>query len=186
MATIQRHKVIWTGVAGSPWYSTFHVADEGNDVQDVSDAIEQWCFDVSNNIYSEITMTHPAEVELIDGATGEITGTIQGNQSITQGVGGVNALPFSTQMVVNMRTAVYVSGRRVQGRFNVPGLTEAANTNSAWDVAVTADVLAAFNTLNAALVPPGLMVLSVKAAAAVPVSAMGVSPTQGVLRSRRD
>lgn len=140
---------------------------------------------IKSHITGGGTLTVQGAVDVIDPATGELTASLTGNSGVTTGTGSTELLPRQAQGGIALFTPGIVAGRRVRGRWNIPGPHEVDNTAGG----PVAAYVAALNGAVAALVGPGgaatqIVVWSRPAPAAVPPRAGTMHPvTSAVARS---
>lgn len=127
-STIERWRAVWTGVGGAPYYTNVYTA--GSAFSEVElDGWEQFFTDIRDHIVGGVTVTVEGTVAIIDKTTGDITGTESvGADRLVTGNAGAGPLPPSNQALVRWETGEYVSGRELQGRTNIGGLSVAANS----------------------------------------------------------
>ncbi len=116
VANLYRVQTVFTGVAGSPYYSTFHFsAGFGSATAAVAAAGGFWNA-VDGSMFNECTWDIPGEVEVIDDSTGNIIAVE--NATPQSGTGGLSAqpLPPATQGLIRWRTGQFVGGREIRGK----------------------------------------------------------------------
>lgn len=121
---------VLTGVPGAPYYSTDHYngTTSGEAVQGVS-ASRQFWFQLEGFLNGAMSAQVQPEVQVIDPATGEITGEFNVPSGPVEFTAGGEPLPWATQGLISLRTATFVGGRRLRGRKFVPGWPETASTD---------------------------------------------------------
>lgn len=140
---------------------------------------------IKSHITGGGTLTVQGAVDVIDPATGELTASLTGASSVTTGTGGTELLPKQAQGGIALFTPGVVAGRRVRGRWNIPGPNETDNTSGNPVSAYTT----ALNAAVAPLVGPGgsatqIVVWARPAPTAVPPRLGSVHPvTSAVARS---
>lgn len=187
--TIQRVRVVWTGVAGSPYYSNLYFGlgeDTTGDPQGCVDAVEDFLTNIVPELCNPLHAEVVPEVALINEATGDITGFVPVDITGKNFTNAGEHLPPMTQMLLRFRTAVVSGGRRVQGRMFVPAFPESANlAGGTPNGALLAGIRDAFvATVMAA--PDPLVVWSRKNGVAAEVGSVTAWTQWAVLRSRRD
>lgn len=78
-------------------------------------------------MYTAQTATVSGTVDLINEATGVLVDSTGGPDTAHVGANAASPLPPYTQMLCRLITGTIVNGRRLQGRFFIPGLTEDHN-----------------------------------------------------------
>lgn len=185
MPDLYRVQLVSTGVAGSPYYTTFHfLASGGSASQAATDAAGFWAV-VDGYMDSSLTWDLDTDVEVIDSATGNIV-SVQ-NVSPASGTGGATGdmLPPSNQALVRWRTGQFVGGREIRGKTFLPAMSE---LNSAEGQPATAMITGIENAALALVSSPNstLVVYSRKNAQAATVTVGSMWNQFAVLRSRRD
>jgi hypothetical protein len=123
MPDIRRVVVIFTGVAGSPWYAThFLRADTGSAASGVT-AVGAFWESIDNHISNLISYSTQPEVATLDENTGETLAIDLTTPVTSVGEGSATILPPVLQGLITWDTGVFRNGRRVRGRTFVPGLT---------------------------------------------------------------
>lgn len=191
MATIERIVVRLDGWPGAPGFMTFYTSDAGASRSSIQTFLNAW----KNAVPNAVTFTIPAEGDVIDDSTGNLTGSWTAGTPITiTGTGG-GAFAAATGACITWYTNTVVTGpsgkpRRLRGRtFMVPLAPVAFDS----DGTITAASLATFRTSADALrvainlrvwhrptTPGGSDGLSTTA------SSSNVADKAAVLRSRRD
>lgn len=182
-----RVRTVFTGVAGSPYYSNFYFAGAGSTLAQgvVSDVRGMWA-DLASNFGTPMVIAIDPDVPDINPVTGDIQGvTVTDPGATIQCQSVAEKLPTFTQMLVTFNTNEYRGGRQVRGRCFIPGWTIAANTdNGLPDAAYRATVQADFNVLAETDSPQ--VVWSRKYGEALQVTSHSTGTQWAVLRSRRD
>jgi hypothetical protein len=184
-----RVTMMFTGVPGSPWFNITHWL--GNDTaagaQLAVDHVNQFYLAIGTLIDNAVTWTSGGTVEVIDPATGTLTGTFSVVPATGGGASTALALPQATQGVVQLRTGSFKNGREIRGRIFVPGLTvDALATSGDLTTGAQSTLAGAANALQA-WDAPALSVWSRAAPSqAVSVESTAVPLEFAVLRSRRD
>jgi hypothetical protein len=185
-----RVRTVFTGVAGTPWYSNLYFDGAGLtsvDAQTALNNVRALWNDYKGSMSSQISINLDPFVPVINPATGDVTGgftVTPGATIIGSGVG--ERMPSLCQVLVSLKTGSYVGGRQVAGKCFLPGTTEALNTaNGDIPSASAAYFAGLFNTLVAAA-GPDPVVWSKKAGAVYQIASATASTKWAVLRSRRD
>lgn len=182
-----RVRSLFTGVAGSPFYSNlFFAGTLSTEAQDAVDGVRaMWA-------RYEIIFRTPMQISVeefvpsIDPATGNVTGGfVTDPDEPLQCTNTGEALPPATQAVANLLTNTYIGGRRLRGKCFLPGWTVGSNTATGlMESDARQYVQDGFNDLIAS--GPDLLVWSRKNGQTAPVAAVTVPSQWGILRSRRD
>jgi hypothetical protein len=196
MASIRRVRTIFSGVAGTPWYSNLYFTFVSGTAQATVDNVAAFWGSVDALMRNSVTWATEAGVPTIDDVTGDITSV----ETTTPGTGAgavstAELLPIQTQGLIHLLTGSFQFGRQVRGRIFVPGLTEAANNNGIMDSTTATSIQTAAAALVTGSSSPGpLRVFSRPKPLLVPprlgtsfvVSQTSVPTKFSVLRSRRD
>lgn len=188
MASIRRIRTVFSGVAGTPWYSNMHFTWVNGTEQDHLDAVGDFWGAIDVLQDDAITWAVESDATVINDATGDIIAIESGVGPTGAGTATFDPLPYQTQGLVNWLTGTFVAGRQLRGKTYVPGLTENANDASGIMTTAARDVIAAAATalVAASSVPGPLRVFSRKNLTSATVGSF-VAPTKwAVMRSRRD
>jgi hypothetical protein len=127
MATMYRVRTLWTGTPVVDGITTLHYDAAGGSAQDAIDATAD-LFSTWTPFLAALQIGRVDEtVDLIDMATGSLTGQTVGVTADIPTTGSEEALSPANQMLVRLHTDAFLNGRQVKGRIFVPGLTELAN-----------------------------------------------------------
>jgi hypothetical protein len=201
VTSLARIRTIWSGVAGSPYYTNLYFTDNPSDppgIQPYADAWFGFLSDLTTTMHSNVTAVIQDDVPIIDDVTGDLTGarTINGGTIDMQGAGDM--LPPTVQLPVRLETGVVRDGRRLRGKFYLPCQIEGLNdptgvpTNaliqlvqsSFTEFLTAADELRVWHRPRAASAGPPPV--EARAGDSVIVSGGGPLPYWGSMRSRRD
>lgn len=182
-----RYQSLVTGVAGSPAYLTAYAEmDFVTSGQDFVDGLEDFYAACALGMVDAATITGASTIEEIDPTTGSLVNAAPVTGYVIAGSGGVEVLPRSTQLLVRLVTGAFVGGRQVRGRWNIPYISVAQNTNGGQpETALKAGVDAAALVLMSSSTY-SVEVYSPTNGASYPVETMTCSDEWAVLRSRRD
>lgn len=186
MVNINRVRVVWTGVAGSPYYTSLYTlagALTAEQAADDAEALVDACrFQVSNQVTARIEQ----EVAVIDAATGLIVSVEAVPGATLPMSGGSSVSSLATQGLVRLLTGQFAGGRQIRGRVSWPAVPPSAIGPNGRP---TADYLSTMDSSWAAylvLTGPAAVVWSRKNGIAVPISQATTWSEFSVLRSRRD
>lgn len=182
-----RVRGLWTGVAGSPYYTNLYFAGASQqEAQDAATGMQAAINAFRNSLSDDIIFAVQPEVAVIDPASGNTTAVLTVSGGVTQGSQEGGLLPRATQMLVRLATPSYFAGRNVRGHSFVPGFTVQANGADGRPVASYREsVRAGYATLVGGSTP-ALVVYSRKNGNFAQVTGVAVSDEWAVLRSRRD
>ena len=143
-----RTTTVMTGIAGSPYYSSFHFEGTLQAEADAAAAATRTFWDgVSSSISSLVTINVQDEVEVVDVASGQTTQVYQSPTTPVSGVPNTEIMPTYSQGLVRWLTGIYVGGRQLRGRTFIPGVVEAVSSGGVPAASYIADTLAAANAL---------------------------------------
>lgn len=188
MTSIRRVRTVFSGVAGTPWYSNFYFTLVNGTVQDHLDLVGAFWGAVDARIIPDVTWETESDVAVIDDATGQLTGIETGTGPSGVGSQAGIMLPASNQALVHWLTGSFLNGRQLRGRCFIPGLTETDNDAGGTLSATAQSVIqAAADALVTNSATPGpLRVFSKSGFTSATVSSADVPTKWAVLRSRRD
>ena len=112
MTDIRRYRVDWSGLTGLPGYSTFYCGSAitlGSELSTFFNAIK-------NQFPAPLTFTIPNSGDLIDDATGELTGAWSGSGGTAPASSSSGAYMAGTGAYIQWNTGSIVNGRRLKGR----------------------------------------------------------------------
>ena len=126
MATLGRLRTVWSGVAGSPYYTNLYFLTDatGTGMQDSCDAWTDLIDAFSTSLATSLVPTIDADVPLIDSTNNTLTGSTTVSGATVDCDGGGDLMPPATQGLIRWRTDAVVAGRRLRGRTFLPGMTE--------------------------------------------------------------
>lgn len=142
--TMARVRTVFTGVAGTPWYSNLYFANDGG-VDGSGTFVGQtnvYWNAIKGAINNQITWTVEGDVPQIDEVTGNLVGVTSVSPQTGTMTGSDDPLPWATQALVRLNTNAFVHNRNVRGRIFIPGCGE---TNSA-DGNVASGLVSALDT----------------------------------------
>lgn len=182
-----RVRAVWTGVAGTPWYTNLYFDGSGSvDAQAAAENVHTFLSGAAFQFQNGIRIDVEAFVAVVDPVSGDVTGgfTVDPGDTIA-GQLVDEVLPPATQSLTTFKTPVYVGGRNIQGKCFLGGYTEAGNSSpGVFRDSYRASLVEAWNDLLAT--GPDLVVWSRKNGQFAPVSSVIVQSKWAVLRSRRD
>lgn len=154
---LARVRSIFTGVAGTPWYSNLYFLDDGADriAPDAVEWVSDFWEDLAVNMVSGIAINIEPLVPTYDEATGDLIAQTATAPTGNAGSNVGTALPWATQGLIRLRTEGIVNNRAVHGRIFVPGADEGNSNNgvpqsgylTTMQSAIDALILASTNTL---------------------------------------
>lgn len=200
-STVLRVRTVFTGVAGSPWYSNLHWAADEDEPEAVacSNRTRAFWSGLAGLMGTAVQGDVESAVTRIDIVTGDVVSVEDVPQTPFAGSQSTDLLPLATQGLITLRTGAYRFGRPIVGKIFVPGFTEVSNT--AGNVETSA--LATLNQSAAGLLTgepatgrlavysrprgriEGAVIVTVPGASSN-VSSASAAAKWSVLRSRRD
>lgn len=180
-------KTVWSGVAGSPYYTTLNFAGTPDlaEAAVVHDRVADMWAEFDTWIHSGNVWTVQPEVNFLDVATGEVTETFIVPEVSGNGADAADQLPRATQGLITWLTGTFVGGRQIKGRTFLPGPCETSNDAAGRPLAAYKDNVAVIGT-RLVVQPNPLVVYSPTHLTAPAVSGYTVGAEWAVLRSRRD
>lgn len=128
MAQIFEVHTTWTGVAGTPYYTTLRGLMTGPvEPEEFADRWTTFLVSIQGAIADALTAVVEPEVTVIESTSGELVGVLSIDGDTIAPNGGGDALPPATQCLVQLTTPAIISGRRLRGRIFLPGMLEANN-----------------------------------------------------------
>lgn len=151
MAELYQIRVMWTGPGGLPGTNTLY-APTSIAIGDILDAANDFYdFWVTGNIADDFHATVPSTGERIDVDTGIVVGTwAHGSDTQHDGTDTSNFVTDATQVLLQLRTGFFVSGRELRGRLFLPGLRVTGTTVGNLDPSIISDTEDAANAAFAA------------------------------------
>lgn len=128
MAALRRIRATWSGVPGTPYLSTWYFDATGSSAAGTVTAVRTFLTSLAPQIVTGLSATVDSEQFILDDQSGEITDVeVAVGGAAIAGSNGGEPLPYQTQGVLKLVTGGIVAGRRVRGRFYVPGPSEAVS-----------------------------------------------------------
>lgn len=132
MAEVRRVRAIWTGVAGTPYISTWWFENSIGSVGAIQSAVRTFLTALAPAISNTLSCTIEADQSVFNPANGDLIGVeSQASGAVIPGTGSGTPLPPQDQFVLRLATGGIVNNRRVRGRFYVPGPTVTADVAGA-------------------------------------------------------
>lgn len=148
--SLVRVQTVWTGVAGSPYYTNLYCIGplSTNNGNSLADAWRAFLVSLQSSMASGMTATIDPELLEFNEADGVVTGAGNTIQSPVAMTGLGDQLPHNVQLLIQWTTNGIVHNRRVKGRTFLPGMLEANNSPVGVPLpAVDTPVQTAINTL---------------------------------------
>lgn len=157
---------------------------EGLNPQDLCDRIADFWSSFANYIYAGITVTVEPVVDSVDSETGLTTSSTGVTPPAPiAGTGSGDPIPPANQLLVQLRTGVYFTGRELRGRMFIPGAMEGDTTGGQ---PVSGYVTTVQNAAQSLADDADQVVYSPTKREFADVSVVHVWEKYAVLRSRRD
>lgn len=182
-----RVRTVFTGVAGSPYYSNLYFANASAEAQeDAAERVRLMWAELTNELSTPLQAQVESTIVTMDPATGDISSSLEvAPLAPVQYTNANERLPLFTQLLVTFKTGQFANGRELRGRMFIPGWTTADNSAIGRPESGTrANVLTVVNAFIAG--DPALQVWSRKNGTIAPVTGISVGTEWSVLRSRRD
>jgi len=124
-----RVQTVWTGVAGSPYYTNLYAIGPltTNNGNDLATAWRVFLVALTTTLRSGLVATIDGELLEFDETTGIVTGAGSTVQTPLTFTGLGDALPPANQALIRWQSNGIVHNRRVKGRTNIPGGLEASS-----------------------------------------------------------
>lgn len=146
---VARIRTIFTGVAGTPWYSNLYFLDDGS--TSIATLAAGWVKDFWDDIapfmLSSIRYTLEPLVPTYDEENGNLVRQTTVSALTATGTDSTTALPWATQGLIRLRTTGIVNNRAVHGRIFVPGAPEVQSDNGVPVTGYKSGLQAAITTL---------------------------------------
>lgn len=199
--SLVRVQTLWTGVAGSPYYTNLYALGplSTNNGNDLANAWRTFLNAINPHFDNAITAQIDPELLEFNETDGVVTGAGSTSQLPVVGTNATDALPPTSQGLVRWGTAGIVHNRRVRGRTFLPGVCEADSTSAGTPQATyLADIDAAAEALLVTMTnrmrvwaqpltldPPNPNNPN-RLGSAHAITGVSMAPFWAVLRSRRD
>jgi hypothetical protein len=182
---LARIRTVFTGVAGSPWYSNMYFDADAASGEDYIPGVHQFWTDQANFIAAAVDWIVEGEYAVIEDSTGNIVDVGDGDSLAGGGTQATETLPWANQALVNWNTGQYINGRQLRGKTFIPGLTQVSNVNGSLNPSHQASLQQRADELisdgNGAF-----RIYSPTHLTSAPVTGRNVPTLISVLRSRRD
>lgn len=130
--TIMRIRTVLTGTVGLPGLNTFYANGASStpitaDATDMVARVRAFWNAIVATLPTAMTAVVSPQVDLIDPATGALTGGLVGATPLTVTGTGGTALPLASMALLVASTGTIVNGRRLQGRSFIGPLAATVN-----------------------------------------------------------
>lgn len=124
-----RIQTFWTGLPGGPGVTNmFFGGDDGiSEAEDAVLRVGAFFTYLAPAIRTGVTATVSGEVAVITPEDGDIVDMYSLTYTPAAGSNSTQPLPFNVQGLAQLTTGTFVGGRRIQGRFYLPGFCENDN-----------------------------------------------------------
>lgn len=181
-----RVRTVFTGVAGTPYYSNLYFAQEGGTVAQARAAVNAFWEANKALITQNLKWIIENEVPVIDEVLGEVLSVESDVTSYqSQGTRTETPIPYSNQVLARLRTGAFAGGREIRGRIFIPGFTQISQDSDGVVVSAAAGIQTNLNALIASANAQLVVWAKSKGSYAV-VNSGSVWNKFAVLRSRRD
>lgn len=186
MVQMNRVRVVWTGVAGTPWYSNLYTLSGAAPPATAHGSVVALLNALRTLYGTGITALAEGDIAQIESTTNQVIGVSSVAPVSVVGTSATPLLPLATQGLVRFLTGQFANGRQIRGRMSLPGLTQGSiGTSGSVNAGTVSTVNTAFGNYLTAL-GPAAVVFSRKNGTAVPISSATCWTSFSVLRSRRD
>ena len=117
-----------TGVAGAPYYLTGYFDTTTGTAQQAADRWRALLSAGVSTYAAPLVLNAITEVPTIDPTNGNLTGLSTVAVAAVTMTGAGEPLPAATSLLLRWRTGVYIGGREIRGRTNIPRMTEPDST----------------------------------------------------------
>lgn len=127
--SLVRVQTVWTGVAGSPYYTNIYAIGPitTNNGNDMATAWRVFLNSLTATLANGLVATIDPEILEFNEVDGTVTGAGTTTQAAVVMNGGTDRLPPANQLLIRWSTAGIVHNRRVRGRTFLPGAQEGHN-----------------------------------------------------------
>lgn len=152
----------------------------------VEERIHDFWDSMKGLLSNTLTIMGDTSFDVIDSGTGEIVDAVSVTGWEVVGTNDAAILPRATQGMATVRTGVYIAGRQLRGRMNIPGLCNDSLQNGSFYAPNREDTATRWDAMVGAGFDAVYQVYSTKHHQAENVSSSNVNSAFAVLRSRRD
>ena len=125
MAEVRRVRATWTGLAGTPYLSTWWFESETGQVGEIVTAVRKFLTSCRPAFSNGLTVNLEADQGIFNADTGDLIGVESASPGAAiTGTASGEVLPLQCQTVLKLATGGIVNNRRVRGRFFIPAPTE--------------------------------------------------------------
>lgn len=186
MAVMNRVRVVWTGVPGTPWYSNLYTLNSAVTPAQAKARTQTLIEGLRAYVTSAVTARIEGDVSQIESTTGQTIGVTSTPFVDIVGQSSTNRLPAATQLVTQLLTGQFLNGRQVRGRFYLGGLTIGSTDSTGRPLATALTAIDGFWSTYVQANVTGAVVWSRSTGQAVPISFVNTWEQFGQQRSRRD
>lgn len=188
MAALRRIRTVFTGVAGTPWYSNLYFVQAGGSADAQIDMVRDFWTALAGSMDNGVTATVEGDCAVIESTSGAVVGIDSGTALTVVGGSASAALPPSNQLVLHEFTSLFVGGRQLRGKTFIPGqIITVADAAGAPTTTIKGTLLAAANAMVTASDSLGnWQVWSKTHLVASDIVSVSTPSKFGVLRTRRD
>lgn len=187
MAQLFEIRTTWGGVAGAPYYTTLRGDVAGATTpQAFADAWEDFLIGLQNVTDNALVAVVSDEVRIIESTTGDLVGVSAISGPTVAMTATSQVTPRASQVLVRLSTNNFVAGRRIRGRFFIPGLIASqTDVNGNPSAGLTSGIDANLATMKSAVGSTWVVYSPTHRVYAV-VQTATCWTEMAVLRSRRD
>lgn len=127
MPNMYRVRTVFTGVAGTPWYSNLYFDVSQSTPLSSQEAAFAFWGTLQGFIDNSLTYNVEGSVATVRSEDGELTDIAGLPDALQAGLGTGESMSRALQGLIRASTSNFAGGRRIKGRVFVPGLTETSN-----------------------------------------------------------
>ena len=126
---IRRVEIVWSGLPGAPFYSQLFFAHQAGAATAIAGNVRTFLNALVNNLCAPLQAQIQDEQSVIDVVTGKpVNVEVATHQAVVAYLGTGDPLPWASQVLIQLKTAQFNNGRRLRGRFYIPGILESMST----------------------------------------------------------
>lgn len=121
---VLRYRVTHTGIAGTPYLSTFHADSTVTTASALRDGVQAFWASTADRRVSDLISLGEAQVDELDPGTGALIGSSAVASFNVPATGSGSAAPAATQGLLRIGTNTILGGRRIEGKLFLPGVRQ--------------------------------------------------------------
>lgn len=124
-----RYRVTHTGIAGTPYLSTFYFRLSGTNSAAAAAAVETFFTSTATRRYDELVSQGDNVMDILSPITGTLVGYAAVDTWQVSASGGGAMGPYANQGLLRLSTNAVVGGRRVEGKMFLPAVRQGDISN---------------------------------------------------------